>query len=136
MGGRTDVQLANELALLREENKRLRYRVEDDAERRKRLRIERLIDRARTDAELLVTLALALQDVSKRQAPLGSQRWQYAVALLRLARLCPRSGDVKIYGYAAQRAVERLDRAVAVAKMDPSALKLMIPRTRRPALLE
>jgi hypothetical protein len=127
----SDLQLATEIVALRRENRRLRYRAEANADARKQARHRRIVELAKADAELLIGWALALQPISRAETPLSQQRWARAVALLRLARLAPRNGRVRIYGVQPPIMIARLAKATETAIGDPSALALFTAKGRR-----
>lgn len=127
----SDLQLAMELLTLRRENRRLRYRAEDNADARRRQRHARMVETAKADAEMLIGWALALQPISRSEVPLSQQRWARAVALLRLARLAPRRGRVRIHAVPPQIMTQRLARAQETAIADPAALALFTAQGRR-----
>ena len=127
----SDLQLAMEIVTLRRENRRLRYRAEANAEARKAARHQRMVEQAKADAELMIGWAFALQPISRSETPLSQLRWARAVALLRLARLAPRTGRVRIYAVQPPIMQQRLTKAAQTAIADPSALALFTAKGRR-----
>lgn len=125
-----------ELAVVRAERNRLRDMATRRAEERKRLSVRRLVERAKLDAIGLITVHYAGGLVARWYAPISARRWQYAVALLRLAGLVRRGRDVRlIMPTHPNDALDALDRAVAAACATPGRLGALIPRSTRPRLL-
>ena len=132
----SEVQLVNELITLRSENRRLRYRAEDAADERARARVARLVERTYHDAGALLAWHFAWQETQRATAPLSHRRWTYAVALLKLARLADhRARYLRITASEPARADAKLAKARTTALADPSALRAMLPESRRPGRL-
>ena len=127
----SDLQLAMEIVTLRRENRRLRYKAEANADARKQARHQRMVEQAKADAELMIGWAFALQPISRADVPLSQQRWARAVALLRLARLAPRNGRVRIYAVPPPIMQQRLTKATQTAISDPGSLALFTAKGRR-----
>lgn len=125
------VQRANELLELRRELTRLRYAAEPKAERRRRERANREIAKAHTDAQMLCTWALAGLSIARANAPLSSRRWARAVALLRLAKLCPAKGYARVNAASPEVALSRLATAAQTARKEPEQLLRYTPAGRR-----
>ena len=132
----SDLQLANELIVLRRENRRLRYRQEDNADARARGRAVRMIERTYLDAQALLAAHFAWQETQRQAAPLSHRRWTYAVAMLKLARLAEqRRRYLTITATRPDVALARLTKARDGVLADPGMLRAMLPESRRPGAL-
>ena len=131
----TPAALLNELAILRRQNKQLADRLDTRKGERRRLIVERTIDRAFLDACALYTLAVAGADVGREYAPLPQRRWAKAAALLRLAGLTDGGRYLHLRMVDPDEALRRLTEAAAEAKATPRRLGAYLPDFARPASL-
>ena len=132
----SELQIVNEVVVLRRENRRLRYQAEDRADARVKARVARMIERTFADAQALLAWHFAWQETQRETAPLSHRRWTYAVALLKLARLAdPRARYLRITASDPGRAAVKLGKARETALADPSSLRAMLPASRRPGKL-
>lgn len=132
----SEMQLANELIVLRRENRRLRYQVEDRGDERKRAAVARLIERTFADASALLMAHFSWQECQRATAPLSHRRWTYAVAMLKLARLADhRARYLRITASEPGRAAVKLAKAKDTALADPGSLRAVLPVSRRPGKL-
>ena len=131
----TPAALLNELAILRRQNKQLADRLDTRKGERRRLIVERTIDRAFLDACALYTLAVAGADVGREYAPLPQRRWAKAAALLRLAGLTDGGRYLHLRMINPEEAMRRLTEAAAEAKATPRRLGAYLADFVRPASL-
>ena len=131
----TPAALLNELAILRRQNKRLADRLDTQRGERRRIVVERTIDRAYLDACALLTLHYGGADVGRQVAPLPQRRWAKAAALLRLAGLTDGGRYLHLRMVDPDEAMRRLTEAVAEAKATPHRLGAYLADFARPASL-
>ena len=126
-----DLSMAARLTVLAKENSRLRYRQIEDEHERRQERWRRKVNQAFEDAKLLVGCAFATLDYTRQDAPLSERRWTAAVALLRVAGLTPKRGQLRIRAISPETAAGKLalarDRAIA----HPELLNMHLPSSRR-----
>lgn len=127
----SDLSLINELVTLRRENTRLRRRQLGDAAERQAAWTRHIVERTYRDAQLLVGEHFSWQSIDKRSAPLSEHRWTMAVAMLRLARLVPQVGHVRMKCTSPAVAATRLETAYRTAMQEPGALAARMQKSRR-----
>ena len=102
---------------------------------RRRIVVERTIDRAFLDACALYTLAIGGADVGRQYSPLPQRRWAKAAALLRLAGLTDGGRYLHLRIVNPDDAMRRLTEAASEAKAAPRRLGAYLADFARPASL-
>lgn len=131
----TPAGLLSQMAVLQREILRLRDRETRRKSERRKLRIERVLDRAHLDALALITVHIGGGNVGRQYACLPQRRWAYAVALLRLAGLTGSGRDLRIEMDGDTDVCAKLDQATELAKRQPTQYASYLPAFNLPQML-
>lgn len=131
----TPAGLLAQMLILQKEITLLRDRETRRKSERRKLRIERVIDRAHLDALALITIHVGGGNVGRQYACLPQRRWAYAVGMLRLARLTSSGRDLHIVMDGDTDVCAKLDQAAQLAKCHPSKYAANLPAFNVPAML-
>lgn len=131
----TPAALLAEMTALRKQNARQAKRLARVGMDRQSQRVERMVDRALLDALAIVTVHVGGGLVYRGVAPLPQRRWAHAIALLRLAGLANGRTVTLRLAETPQATIDRLERAAALAKVQPARWAECMPNYNRPEAL-